>query len=513
MLRLQQLNQELTDSSDSQIYALANSILQESQTNPAARQSFALAFSACNANLPLRSQLVEQVNQYYILLRQRASLIDLKPLDELFTQPDYLTTLPEPLLLHILAELHLQELGYLSLTCKTLHAAAATIWNNLPIKQAFCSSGCFSLKDIWEAFSAHISRLPPDEVPRDIAEQLQDPPQPESLLLLVAWLKARDCLSVWKALAQKIGENVPFNTKSAEGMIEQAKNFGPWLDQRTLPQEIDLSDRMLTFLPGELGKHTRMTSLRLDGNNLRELPHELGQLHNLKRLSLQNNKLQTLPEWIGSLTQLESLNLSKNCLRSLPQQLGKLDSLAHLILSSNALRRLPASLSQLKRLRILDISHNQLTFIPEEVTQLACLQNLALSHNAIAHLPKKMERLTSLESLWLSSNRLTSFPTFLCSLRVLHTLCLDQNQITAIPYEIENLTQLERLQLEDNPIPDLPASFYNLSSLRNLFLPEMPPEALKPLSDNPNFTRLKSGAHWLIRPCPNPYDDIECRIA
>lgn len=63
--------------------------------------------------------------------------------------------------------------------------------------------------------------------------------------------------------------------------------------------ELDLSDRVLTTLPAEIGQLTNLQRLDLHHNQLITLPAELGELTNLKTLILLQNKLTALPAEIG----------------------------------------------------------------------------------------------------------------------------------------------------------------------------------------------------------------------
>lgn len=562
---IQKLSQDLTKMPESQVHELATSILQEAKTNPSAQGNFAEAFSACSVNPPLRSQLANQVYHYFGLLNDK---VDLKPLHTLIKQPDYVTTLPEPLLVQIVKQTDLLELARLSQTCRRLHATVAE-----PLGK---------VKSIWDALSAHIRDL--EEVPPDVLAKLKAPPTRDALLFLERWLKARDCLTIWKILVTLSGDSVRLNGSSGEGMIKQTEGFAGWLAIfiRWLPKELDLRDLKLTFLPPEIGKLNHLVSLHLDRNKLTELPPELSQLGNLEKLSLEQNQLRSLPAWIGSLSRLQSLEISRNCLTCLPPTMGKLTCLENLNLSFNALQGLPTSIGRLQALKSLQLEHNQLSSLPQEMGQLPKLQNLrldhncfrslppeighllslqslSLSHNTIDSLPAEMELLTSLSTLdlksnqveivpslvWrlpslrelnlcdngissldpctelahslqtlqLSSNQLASFPNFLCQLTALRTLSLDQNQLSELSDEIETLSQLTRLDLQGNPLVSLPAQIHNLSSLLYLNLPDMPQDTLSIFLTSLSLRILKVGDRWLIAPPSKPSDDPDCRIA
>ncbi|QTA93192.1 COR domain-containing protein [Desulfonema magnum] len=131
--------------------------------------------------------------------------------------------------------------------------------------------------------------------------------------------------------------------------------------------ELDLSERGITQLPGEIARLRHLTQLYLSANQLRELPKEIFQLKKLTILYLNSNQLRKLPGEIVQLKNLTILDLSSNQIRELPREIVQLKNLTILYLSSNQITRLPTEIVHLKKLKVLDMDHNPLTFPPMEI--------------------------------------------------------------------------------------------------------------------------------------------------
>ena len=244
--------------------------------------------------------------------------------------------------------------------------------------------------------------------------------------------------------------------------------------------KLDLSERGLTWLPGEISQLTAPKTLNLTGNRLKELPPEIGQLASLQTLNLTGNRLTALPAEIGELINLRTLVLDVNKLTALPPEIGRLTGLRTLVLTGNQLAALPPEIGQLTGLRELALTGNQLAALPPEIGQLTGLRELALTGNQLAALPPEIGALSSLQSLVLDGNRLTALPPEIGQITTLEKLLVTGNRLTRLPRSIGCLTSLRELALESNQLTALPPEIGQLTSLRELVLMRNELTALPP---------------------------------
>ncbi|RHZ33960.1 hypothetical protein DYB26_011963 [Aphanomyces astaci] len=108
-------------------------------------------------------------------------------------------------------------------------------------------------------------------------------------------------------------------------------------------EEIDLSEKQLTKVPGELcvipQLQESLRTLCLEKNQLKGLPDAIGLLHNLHELYLRENELESLPAALAKLTHLDSLYLEDNALSEsgFPNEIHALARLKGLCLQRNKL--------------------------------------------------------------------------------------------------------------------------------------------------------------------------------
>ncbi|MGB0385034.1 MAG: COR domain-containing protein [Ardenticatenaceae bacterium] len=102
----------------------------------------------------------------------------------------------------------------------------------------------------------------------------------------------------------------------------------------------------------------------MERSELLELIDEAGQ-DGREVLDLVQKGLRELPGEIGRLSQITELNLGVNQLTTLPSEIGQLSKLESLDLFDNQLRTLPAELARLSNLRFLDLTNNPLPIPPE----------------------------------------------------------------------------------------------------------------------------------------------------
>jgi len=129
---------------------------------------------------------------------------------------------------------------------------------------------------------------------------------------------------------------------------------------------VDLDNSGLAELPPEIGERAGVQALSAWRNHLTSLPDWLWQLTELRFLNLGEKQLHEISGDIARLVNLHTLDLAHNALTSLPESMGDLPNLTrYLYLSNNRLSAVPASLGRLSRLGYLNISHNRITSVPD----------------------------------------------------------------------------------------------------------------------------------------------------
>lgn len=267
---------------------------------------------------------------------------------------------------------------------------------------------------------------------------------------LKKWLKARDTLIVWRAIAINVSIAVEnLNTvefPNIEATVEKAAKFAEW-----------------SFENSE--KIEKIPNLNLDNNQLTSLPKEIGNLSRLRNLDLRGNQLTSLPKEMGNLTELECLYLNGNQLTSLPKEIGNFLHLKKLYIADNRLTDLPKEIGKLSKLKYLGLSGNQLTNLPKEIRNHSELKYLHLDKNRLTGLPVEICDLPRLESLTLSGNQLIDLPVEIGKLSRLNFLNLVGNKLIVLPSEIGRLPRLKHLLLQNNELEDLPEEIVNLKGL------------------------------------------------
>ena len=139
------------------------------------------------------------------------------------------------------------------------------------------------------------------------------------------------------------------------------------------PQHPGRSQRMpLDKLPEEIGSLSALSSLSLNGLDLKSLPQTLGELKNLQYLSVTHTPLKTMPEAVWSLPSLKHLIFNHNRLAELPPK-GDLPSLETLNLSYNQLTTLPDWVSEIPNLRSLHVHDNPWESLRQKLLEIADL--------------------------------------------------------------------------------------------------------------------------------------------
>jgi Leucine-rich repeat (LRR) protein len=246
------------------------------------------------------------------------------------------------------------------------------------------------------------------------------------------------CIQIFRIIA------VIRNCKPLTTLNLRARELAAWpeIDRNVNLVELDLSSNRLASLDtraGEIARHTYLSRLHLDVNQLRTLPSEFGQLSNLRFLRLGSNQFAQFPLALCQLSQLEELDCNNNQLESLP---GEIRAFVNL--------------------RFLNLFNNPLTSLPEEIGCLTALEILNLNCNRLTALPRQIVTLTKLTHLLLMQNRFAEFPEIICQLHNLTYIRLDRNQLRTVPNEISQLSRLRSLWISNNQLIRLPASLHNL---------------------------------------------------
>ncbi|XP_077215624.1 plant intracellular Ras-group-related LRR protein 9-like [Tasmannia lanceolata] len=227
---------------------------------------------------------------------------------------------------------------------------------------------------------------------------------------------------------------------------------------------VDLSGRLLRFLPEAFGSLRGLVLLNLSNNQLEVIPDSIAGLENLQELHLSSNLLLTLPDSIGLLLNLKILDVSGNKLKALPDSISHCRSLVELDASFNALTYLPTNIGyELVNLEKLFVQLNKIRSLPTSVCEMRSLRHLDVHFNELRGLPYGFGNLTNLETLNLSSNfsDLTELPLTIGNLTNLKELDLSNNQIHALPDTFGRLDNLTKLNLDQNPLVIPPMEIVN----------------------------------------------------
>ncbi|XP_057952025.1 plant intracellular Ras-group-related LRR protein 9-like [Malania oleifera] len=261
------------------------------------------------------------------------------------------------------------------------------------------------------------------------------------------------------AATEGSSEFLPANEEVNEevvGLLQEALGKGI--------ERVDLSGRLLRFLPEAFGRLHGLLVLNLSSNQLEVIPDSIAGLENLEELYLSSNLLEALPDSIGLLLNLKILDVSGNKLSSLPDSISHCRSLIELDVSFNGLTYLPTNIGfELANLRRLSVQLNKIRSLPSSVCDMRSLRHLDAHFNELHGLPHAIGRLTNLEILNLSSNfsDMTELPDTIGDLTNLRELDLSNNQIRALPVTFGRLDNLTKLNLDQNPLVIPPMEVVN----------------------------------------------------
>lgn len=88
-------------------------------------------------------------------------------------------------------------------------------------------------------------------------------------------------------------------------LIENAKELA-------LIEDLNLSGKLLCFIPDEIGLFVNLKSLDLSNNRLSKLSAKFAQLKNLQTLDLSQNRFTSIPDELNDLKELQTLNIAGN---------------------------------------------------------------------------------------------------------------------------------------------------------------------------------------------------------
>lgn len=131
---------------------------------------------------------------------------------------------------------------------------------------------------------------------------------------------------------------------------------------------LNLSHNVLTELPEEISKISRLRDLKLSYNHfqLSELFLTLADLPKLRSLWLNNNEIQTLPTEIAVIRRITYFYIDDNRLTDFPKEMSQMDRLLVLHAAGNNFRELPVELTHLPHLVFVILSNNPIETIPPE---------------------------------------------------------------------------------------------------------------------------------------------------
>lgn len=137
-----------------------------------------------------------------------------------------------------------------------------------------------------------------------------------------------------KNLKQSFVDIEDMENSIKEKVAEQKSKLGLSFESKKV---LDLSNKGLTSIPGDVFLQTDLEELDVSDNNIiGAIQSEIRQLKNLKVLDASNNQMTGVPAEIGQLKDLNVLDLSDNQLTGLPFELGNLKNLKTLNLSGNS---------------------------------------------------------------------------------------------------------------------------------------------------------------------------------
>ncbi|KAF4803065.1 Protein LAP2 [Turdus rufiventris] len=175
------------------------------------------------------------------------------------------------------------------------------------------------------------------------------------------------------------------------------------LEQLSGLKEFWMDGNRLTLIPGFIGTLKQLTYLDVSKNNIEVV--EEGSLKKVTTLKIDENQLIYLPDSIGGLISVEELDCSFNEIETLPSSVGQLSNIRTFAADHNFLTQLPSEIGNWKHVTVLFLHSNKLEFLPEEMGDMQKLKVINLSDNRLKNLPFTFTKLQQLTAMWLSDNQ------------------------------------------------------------------------------------------------------------
>jgi len=266
------------------------------------------------------------------------------------------------------------------------------------------------------------------------------------------------------------------------------------------PSLVDLSfaNNKLESLPKSMKELSSLTFLDLANNRLGNevLEIDFRNLTQLQLFRIEKNRLKSLPETLmNPASPLNFLDCSENMIESIPDSIGNLRMLKSFYAHNNYLRTLPPGFGSLQSLTGLFVQHNVIETLPAEIGDLSNLRQIYIGNNKLKQFPDTVVKLKKLSELAAGSNRLESLPFGMGSMRI-SLLNLEYNKLKSIPDDLGNITTFTGLWLNGNNLQYIPESFRNLKGIRALYLHEN------------NLTSVVVGSAWEITLDHNNLEDL-----
>jgi ribulose bisphosphate carboxylase small subunit len=214
--------------------------------------------------------------------------------------------------------------------------------------------------------------------------------------------------------------------------------------------------------------------LGLSEQNLTFIPEAIRKLPKLTTLKINTNQIREIPDWFDLCTHINSLNIGQNQIEQVEYEGNWWKHLRALNFEGNRLIEIPIGLKNAKELIVSTFANNQIRDVPDWFGSLTSLNVLSFRKNQLCTLPHSMQKIKSLMQLVLAHNEFREIPEIIGMLTNLHVLDLSYNNLSQLPSNLHNLHKLEQLHLENNNFQTLPWIIGSLPRLEHLFLSNNP---------------------------------------